>query len=169
MSSRKDLKPVSEEKMSVLTKRQQEAYLLRIEGMTYARIGRELNISASAATQLIHHAERRFREYDRYMDARERNTMPVDFPITRGELLLALSGLRLLQDEVGKEYNRITSQDWRARLPYKYTRIEELKERIQRAIYGETAQESQEGHGEKQAEATKGELHNNENGDGGTE
>ena len=154
MSSKKDLKPVSEEKMSVLTKRQQEAYLLRLEGMTYARIGRELNISTSAATQLIHHAERRFREYDRYMDARERNMIPVDFSITRGELLLALSGLRLLEREIEREHNRITSQDWSARLPYKYKRVEDLKERIEHAVYNESSQKDEGSH---------------ENGDGGTE
>ena len=169
MSSKKDLKPVSEEKMSILTERQREAYLLRIEGMTYARIGRELNISTSAATQLVHHAERRFREYDRYMDARERNTIPVDFPITRGELLLALSGLYLLESEEELECNRITSQDWRARLSYKHKRIEDLIERIELAVYNGTAQEYEENHENGQSEPMKKECCSNENGDGGTE
>lgn len=169
MSSKKDLKPVSEEKMSVLTKRQQEAYLLRIEGMTYARIGRELNISTSAATQLIHHAERRFREYDRYIDARERNTVPVDFPITRGELLLVLDGLELLQKEVEKGHYYTTNPDWSTRLPYKYQRIRSLNKRIQLAVYDDIISEHEKDHKDEQAGTAKKEANNNKAKEGGTE
>lgn len=129
-----------QEKLSILTKQQRAAYFLRQQKMSYAKIARELKISASAARQLIYSAERRFREYARYTEAEQRNTVPVDFPVTRGELLLILSGLRLLEEDVEKGFHKVTSYDWKARLPYKYERIKSLNKRIQIAVYGEATQ-----------------------------
>lgn len=126
-----------QEKLSILTKQQRAAYFLRQQKMSYAKIARELKISASAARQLIYGAERRFREYDRYIEADRRNTVPVDFPVTRGELLLMLSGLRFLEEEVEKGFHKVTSYDWKARLPHRYERIKSLNKRIQIAVYGE--------------------------------
>lgn len=137
----KNLELENEKRLSALTKRQREAYLLRMNNMSYAKIGKVLGISTSAAGQLIHCAERRFREYDRFMDARQRNTVPVEFPVTRGELLLILSGLDLLEADMSKESFKRTSYDWTGRLSYKYELIKALNKRIQMAVYGEIIHE----------------------------
>ena len=52
-----------ERDLSILTERQRMAYLFRRQKMTYKKIGEAMGISTNAASDLIHHAERRFREY----------------------------------------------------------------------------------------------------------
>lgn len=129
-------KPEAEKNLSILTERQRTAYLLRLEKKTYKQIADEMGITTSAAGQLIHYAERRFRQYEKYNAALERNNVSVDFPVTRGELIFMLSGLRLLEAELEKGAVKGLSYDWKGRLPYEHGCVKELSNRIQIALYG---------------------------------
>jgi hypothetical protein len=137
MSSIKEqLKPEDTRDLSILTKRQRAAYLLRQQKMTYKKIGEEMGITANAASELVRHAERRFREYDRYNDAKLRNNVLVDFPMTRGELIFVLSALHLLEADLQKGILDRPKSDWAGRLPYAYNLVKSLDERLQITLYG---------------------------------
>lgn len=122
--------------LSILTDRQRTAYLFRRQKMTYKKIGEEMGITTNAASELVRHAERRFREYDRYNDAKLRNNVLVDFPMTRGELIFVLSALRLLETDLQKGVLVQPKSDWVGRLPYAYNLVKALDERLQITLYG---------------------------------
>lgn len=144
-STKKPTIPLQERDMSILTDRQRTAYLLRLQKMTYKKIGERMGITPNAVSELIHHAERRFREYDRYNDARQRNNVIVDFPMTRGELLFTLSALRLLEAELEKGIQYRPSSDWAGRLPYEHSVVRSLEERLQLTLYGRNIHKSPDG------------------------
>ena len=123
--------------LDILTERQRMAYSLRLEEKTYGQIAEEMGITANAVPQLIHYSLRRFREYERYSNAKMRNNEPVDFPITRGELVLTRRGLELLVLEFEKEAPSVwRGVDWLGRMPYEYERTKELIARVRSILYG---------------------------------
>lgn len=77
---------IPDEVFAILTAKQKEVYLLRMEGMTFAEIGRKLGKSVNAVRENYRGVERRTREYTAYQRAETRNNEVVDFPMTRGEL-----------------------------------------------------------------------------------
>lgn len=142
MCSTKEKPAVEVEKdLSILTERQRTAYSLWVQRRNYSQVGREMEITPEAVRQLIKGAERRFREYKEYNDAQLENNVAVDFALTRGDLKLALQGLRLLEAELEKGLPKGLSNDWKGRLPYKYQRITALSKRIQLALYGKLTYE----------------------------
>lgn len=136
ISSKEGREKDCEKDLSILTERQRTAYLLRLEKKTYTQIAIKMGITTSAVGQLIHHAERRFREYEKYNASLERNNISVDLPLTRGELIFILSGLRLLEAELEKGVAKGLSYDWKGRLPYEHGCVETLSRRIQSTLYG---------------------------------
>ena len=73
---------IPDEVFAILTAKQKEVYLLRMEGMTFAEIGRKLGKSVNAVRENYRGVERRTREYTAYQRAETRNNEVVDFPMT---------------------------------------------------------------------------------------
>lgn len=126
-----------EEKLFLLTEQQAQVFLLHQQGLTYEKIAGQLEIPINAVYRHIKAVYRKFREYDNYHDPNKRNDTPVDFPLTRGELKLVFSALRLLERDVLKKANSgRTKEDWKARLPYEAKILAGILERMQVEIYG---------------------------------
>lgn len=133
-----------EQDLSILTERQKTAFLLRQQGLTYEKIGRQMGISPAAAGRNVKLAERRFREYQRYHDGRLRNTVPVEFPLTRGELRRILEGLEILDADLANKAGAWNIRvDWMGRLPYEAQLVGDLMERAQMALYGRVLRPSE--------------------------
>ena len=64
---------IDPEKLAFLSERQREAWLLSAQGLTRKEIAEKLGITYNAVEERIHHAERKFREYDRSCAAKKRN------------------------------------------------------------------------------------------------
>ena len=125
----------AEPDLSILTEKQRIAYLLRIQGLSYKQIAVKLNVTVSTATQNVHLAERRLREFKRDERIHIQNQMPVTFPLTRNELLLIEAGLDLMKENLCKGVTRRSDTDWQGKLPYKYQFVEALHKRAQMILY----------------------------------
>ncbi len=123
-------------KMETLTPKQREAVELREQGMTLKQVAEQMGVSYNAAREHLHRAERRFREYDQYMAAEQRNQEPVELTLSRGEVKLVLDALRVLENKYEKEVVRSIKTDWRAKLPYESKVIADLYDRLQIIVYG---------------------------------
>ena len=75
-----------ENKIKVLTEKQQAVWDLREQGLTKTKIAEKLGLSVNMVTTHLKNAERRFREYDHYLELEEKNNRVVDIELTRGEL-----------------------------------------------------------------------------------
>lgn len=127
---------IPDEVFAILTAKQKEVYLLRMEGMTFAEIGRKLGKSVNAVRENYRGVERRTRGYTAYQRAEMRNNEVVDFPMTRGELKVVCDGLRKLQEDATRNIHPSAQKDWRDRLPYSALVVKQLLERAEKEIYG---------------------------------
>ena len=127
---------IPDEVFAILTAKQKEVYLLRMEGMTFAEIGRKLGKSVNAVRENYRGVERRTREYTAYQRAETRNNEVVDFPMTCGELKVVCDGLRKLQEDATRNIHPAAQKDWRDRLPYSALVVKQLLERAEKEIYG---------------------------------
>ena len=127
---------IPDEVFEILTEKQKEVYLLRMEGMPFTEISRKLGKSVSAVRENYRGVERRTREYAAYQRAEARNNEVVDFPMTRGELKAVCDGLRKLQEDATRNIRPSSQKDWRDRLPYSALVVKQLLERTEKEIYG---------------------------------
>ncbi len=123
-----------ESNLSILSEKQKEVYLLREKNMSFAKISEKLGISETAVRGRYTNAIRRIKEYEHYNKVKERNTIQVAFPITRGELLLIYEGLRLLTKSKPYAVSKNVLTDIEGRKSYKRTLIDNLIERAEEAI-----------------------------------
>lgn len=135
MDSTNEEKTDLDKKLSILTERQREAYLLYQKSKNYSQVGREMGISPSAVQQHVHHAERRFREYESYNAIQLKNNVMVQISLSRGDLKLALEGLELLEREQAKGVYKVVSSDCTEKVPYKYQRAVDLEKWIRSILY----------------------------------
>ena len=117
-----------------LTERQKESYSRRQAGMTYTAIAAELGITPNAVRTHCVNAERRIREYQQYQKVIERDSVPVDLVLNRGELELIIEGLDKLVLSYEIQVQRNIKTDWRGRLPYIYHVVTKLNERAKQAL-----------------------------------
>lgn len=82
--------------LAILSDRQRIAYELRQAGKTYQKIADEMGVTLEAVRQLVYRAERRIRSHEFYIKKQQRNLMPVEFPITLGELKIIVEALQKL-------------------------------------------------------------------------
>ena len=123
----------TDQNLSILTKRQQQVYLLRQQKLTFAQIGEQLGISAASAGTTYHAAHRRLRDAAILHDTpSEHDTRPVDFPLTRGELEAIAGALFLLQREMCRKAG--LSAPPHDPLPPRIDRVSALLYRAQRTL-----------------------------------
>lgn len=85
----------------------------------------------------ILHAERRFREYERYCAVEKRNQEPaVLSPLTRDEVKIILAALDMYERELEREIAHRRNTDWVGRLPFEANIVADLYDKAQKAIYG---------------------------------
>ena len=123
-----------QENVSILTERQRQAYLLRQQGMTYRKIGEEMGISDGAASRLVRDAQRRLQNHEQFCRWQEKQNQPVDFPLTRGELALLLTGAREMRIDMMRSAMRKKDGDLASRLPDEYPMLEQLILRVEQAL-----------------------------------
>lgn len=133
-------KEVSFVDLSFLTDRQKQVYLLRSAGVKFKDIATTLGISQEAARQHAHHAERRFREKERYDAMAKRNNEVIDLPITRGELKMAIQGLREVEKEMMK--HKRPKDDWWGSFPYEHHIITTFIEKAENYLYPKKEEKS---------------------------
>ena len=127
---------MDEKKLAIFTPRQREAVLLKDRGLTIKKIAEEMGVSYSAARQLLHSAERRLREYERFQKVEEEDKVISAVPISRGECKVMLDALEALEREYEGNVAHRASSDWIGRLPYESKVVANLYERLQLVVYG---------------------------------
>lgn len=141
-SPRKNQSPAQEDikkkNLSVLSERQREVWLLHEQGLKRKEIAQKLGITYNAVREHIIHAERRFREYERYCLVEERNQQSVFLPLTRGEVKIILAALQLYEKELERGIMYRSGSDWIGRLPFEAKIVADLFDKAQKVIYGKT-------------------------------
>lgn len=125
---------MNERDLSVLTERQRTAYMLKESGMSVKKIGEEMGITPSAVRQLLQYAERRLQQVDIMKQRIEENVVPVDFPLTRADLLVILSGLQCYTNELMRKEHRRSAHGLERELPLAI----DLTKRIKIELYGKS-------------------------------
>lgn len=126
---------MSTQDLSMLTERQQTAYMLKESGMKVKQIAEEMGITDNAVRRHLKQGERRFRQDEAVKKMREENAVPVDFPLTRADLLVILSGLQSYTAEMMKRITKNSKSDWAGKLPPEYSLAEDLIARIETNLY----------------------------------
>lgn len=122
--------------LEILTEKQKVAWTLREQGMTIKTIAAEMGISTTGVTSHIHHAERRFREYERHLAHQEANKKVADITLTRGDCSLLVNALLAYEAKLIHDAHYNVKTDWRGRLPYEAQLIQPLSEKLQLCVYG---------------------------------
>jgi len=122
--------------LRVLSERQQDVWVLYARGESRRHIAEKLGITPNAVTEHLHHADRRFREYDRYCDALERNQENADLALTRGEVKIIIKALTLYEQELERGHYSSIRADWTGRLPWETQVVAGLYEKAQISLYG---------------------------------
>ncbi|MCI9507930.1 MAG: hypothetical protein HFF62_15440 [Oscillospiraceae bacterium] len=122
------------EKLDVLSERQQDVWVLYAQGESRQRIAEKLSISPSAVTAHLRHADRRFREHDRYCAALERNQEAAFLPVTRGEVKIIIKALKLYEQELERGHSFNIRTDFTGKLPWETQIVANLCEKAQAAI-----------------------------------
>ena len=135
-SQPKDPEFEKKKRLSILTARQREVWLLYKQGKKKSKIAEELGISCGAVSGHIYSAERRLREYDHYYAVEERNEESVDLPLTRGEVKIIIEALSLYERELEHDTVHRAGSDWIGKLPFETKLVADLYDRAQTAIYG---------------------------------
>lgn len=125
-----------ENKIKVLTEKQQAVWDLREQGLTKTKIAEKLGLSVNMVTTHLKNAERRFREYDHYLELEEKNNRVVDIELTRGELEMIVYAINDYQHAQMKRAHYNVKTDWRGRLPFGADLSQKTSEKIQKKIYG---------------------------------
>ncbi len=131
---------MDEQKLNILTKRQQDVWELHEQGQSRKQIAAKLGITYNAVVQHIHHAERRFHEYDLLCAAEEKDRQPADLSLTRGEVKIIISALWEYAQSFGESAHKAVNVDWVGRLPVETKLIADLHRKAQIAIYGQQLQ-----------------------------
>ena len=96
-----------------------------------------MDISISAARTHVLNAERRFREYERFISMKENDREIEVLTLTHGEIKLLVNVLsKYEQDVLHKAYFNVKS-DWQSHVPYEARIAVELSQKLQRIVYGE--------------------------------
>lgn len=125
---------MSERKLSILTERQATAYRLKEGGMTTKQIAAEMGITANMVRAHLKNAEKRFRQHETAERIKEQNDVPVDFALTRADLLVIMSSLQCYTLDMLARINKNIKSDWVGKLPPEYLLAEDLIERIKIAL-----------------------------------
>lgn len=125
-----------EKRLSILSERQREVWRLHMQGKSKSQIAKELEITYNAVSEHIRHVERKFREYDQYCSAQERNEESVFLPLTRGEVKIIIQALDVYENRLEHDVVQRKGSDWIGKLPVQSKIIADLYDKAQTAIYG---------------------------------
>lgn len=121
----------------ILTEQQKTAYHMRLQGLSFLKIAQRMGVSASVVRRHFLAAQRRLREYEAYHREQAQNDLPVELPLTRGELDIVLTALGLLERKlIAKAGGANVQRDFCGSLPYQAQIVAALYERAQIALYG---------------------------------
>ena len=124
------------ENVEILTIKQRTAWELRKTGITFKQIALQMGITPSAASELVHKAERRFRDYERYQNAKERNNEVLQISLTRGECKLLVDAISEYERVLMRSKHVSTARDLYGDLPYENLLLPLLYEKLQILVYG---------------------------------
>lgn len=120
-----------EKDLSFLTEKQRTVYLLKQEGKTYKAIAKELNISYNGVRNHYLLAERRIRAHNEYINAiQSRSKKYIDVNMNIVELRLIIHALMDRNMSMLDKIHYSVKSSWFEKLPYEYTVIENLLERL---------------------------------------
>lgn len=120
----------------ILTEKQQAVWDLKKQGMTRKKIAETLSITPNMVTTHLKNIDRRFKEHERYMAMKEKDSKIVDIQFTRGELKTIVEAIQEYEHAILKRAHFNVKTDWEGRLPYGADRAQRISERIQKEIYG---------------------------------
>lgn len=133
-----EIETTIEEKLSFATEKEKEAYYYRQKGNTYKKIAEIMDISVSRVGQLVNHAERRIREYNRFIEAqkgeKEKFSQVIDFEMTYGDGKFItdtlLKSIKSCENDNGIRYDSTVKyrEANKSKLPYNYFLMRELHE-----------------------------------------
>ena len=126
-----------EHNLNILTEKQREAWELREKGMTYKEMAAQMGISMSAARAHVIKAERRFREYERFIKMKENDNETEVLTLTHGEIKLLVDALMKYEQELLHEARHDIRTDWQGRILYDELLVITLSEKLQHMVYGE--------------------------------
>lgn len=120
--------------LDILSDRQRTAYELRQAGKTYQAIADEMGVTFEAVRQLVYRAERRIRSHEFYIKKQQRNLMPVDFPVTLGELRIIVEALERLHISNHGKHRISYKTSWEELKDYEDILTEQLCQKAQLAL-----------------------------------
>lgn len=123
--------------LGILTVKQRTAWVLRESGLPIKKIAEEMGVTTNAVREHLHKAERRFREYDKYLDAKERNNEILHMELTRGEGKLIISSIIEYERILMKGVHVGKTVDEYGNLSYPSTLLPALLKRLQLLVYNE--------------------------------
>ena len=106
------------------------------EGINKEKSAETLGLSVNMVTTHLANAERRFREYERYLAQEEKNNQIIDIDLTRGELEMIVYAICEYQQALIRQAHYNVKTDWRGRLPFGASLSQTLSEKIHMKIYG---------------------------------
>ena len=120
--------------LEILSDRQCIAYELRQAGKTYQAIADEMGVTFEAVRQLVYRAERRIHSHEFYIKKQQRNLMPVDFPVTLGELRIIVEALERLNISNHGKHRISYKTSWEELKDYEDILTEQLCQKAQSAL-----------------------------------
>ena len=114
-----------------LSEKQKTALSLRQQGFSYRAIGERMGISESSASQCCKRAVRKMREYAYYTKKEAENQNPVTLTVTRGQLKIIVSALRMFA--IIREFGlfRDVRTDFRSGISFDYEIITGLLHQLE--------------------------------------
>lgn len=125
-----------ERNLEILSAKQRTAWELREKGFSFKKIAEEMGITPPAASELVHRAERRFREYEQYQNVLARNNETIDITITRGECKLLIDAVGEYERALMRSKRVANARDLYGDLPYEAQLLPPLYYKLQELIYG---------------------------------
>lgn len=133
-----------EDKLKYATEREKEAYKYRQEGLSFKKIGEQMDVCESRARQLFKSAERRIRTYETHYELHKKEmetfSQPLNMLISKGEGNILYELLYQRIKDIEKEYKikfDLTNpfrEVNKSKLPYEYFLIRDLYEKIAKIL-----------------------------------
>lgn len=85
--------------VTILTEAQRKAFILRKQGKTYSEIAKALTMTIEGARSNYQRAVWAFKHYEREKEQHQIDMLPIEYPITRRQLILIAQALDFMQQQ----------------------------------------------------------------------
>ena len=85
--------------VTILTESQRKAFILRKQGKTFSEIAKQLMMTIEGARRNYQRSVWAFKHYDREKEQHRIDMLPIDYPITRRQLVLVAQALDYMQQQ----------------------------------------------------------------------